>query len=135
MTFEPGQSGNPAGRPKGSVNKSTRLRLRFEKELPTVMKRVITAALDGDMQAAKLVIDRCIPTLRPEAASVTIPGVMGASLSDRVGAVLDAVAEGRLPPDVGASILSALANVSRTIEVADISRRLDLLEAEKNGTG
>lgn len=129
MAFKPGQSGNPGGRPKGSVNKSTRLRLRFEKELPSVMKRVVAAALSGDMAAAKLVLDRTLPPLRPESAPVRIPGVQGASLSDRAGAVLVAIAEGGLPPDTGAMILSAMANAVNVIEVADFARRLALLEA------
>lgn len=133
MAFKPGFSGNPAGRPRGSKNSSTRLREKLSRELPSILKRLTAQALDGDVAAAKLILDRALPPLRPESAVVRVPGVQGASLAERAGDVLGAIVEGRLPPDTGAMILSALASTAKALEVADLMRRIDLLEA-KNGT-
>lgn len=61
--FLPGVSGNPAGRPKGSKNRITLLKIaaeeagrtrNFDKMLEVVQQTVV-AALDGDKQARKLV--------------------------------------------------------------------------------
>lgn len=61
MTFQPGQSGNPAGRPKGSVNKQlAMLREAVEQVLPLVVQR----ALDGDVEAQKLILERGLPKFR-----------------------------------------------------------------------
>lgn len=61
MTFQPGQSGNPAGRPKGSSNKQlAMLRDAVEQVLPLVLQR----ALDGDVDAQKLILERGLPKFR-----------------------------------------------------------------------
>ena len=61
MTFQPGQSGNPAGRPKGSVNRQlAMLREAVEQVLPLVLQR----ALDGDTEAQKLILERGLPRFK-----------------------------------------------------------------------
>lgn len=62
MPFQPGQSGNPAGRPKGSVNKQlAMLREAVEQVLPLVVER----ACNGDIEAQKLILERGLPKLKP----------------------------------------------------------------------
>jgi hypothetical protein len=47
--FEPGQSGNPAGCPRGSRNRSTlALEAIFEGEAEKLSRRAIEMALEGD---------------------------------------------------------------------------------------
>src|SRR5512139_2068769 len=61
---------NLAGRPKGAVNKTTLFKQvmqeGFEKELQRdfkkVLRTVIDKAIDGDMTAAKMLLDRVVPT-------------------------------------------------------------------------
>lgn len=61
MTFQPGQSGNPAGRPRGSVNKNlAMLRDAVEKVLPLVVER----ALNGDAEAQRLILEKGLPKLK-----------------------------------------------------------------------
>jgi len=67
--FEKGVSGNKRGRPKGSKNKSTILREAMQakcegmltSEVPKVLEVVLDAAKGGDLQAAKMILDRAIP--------------------------------------------------------------------------
>lgn len=134
MTFRPGVSGNPNGRPRGSKNTATRLREKLSRELPSILKKLVAMASEGDTSAAKLILDRCLPPLRPVADVVRIPSAQGGTLSERASDVLEAITSGGLPTDVGAMLLSALASTAKAIEVADLVRRLELLEAEKNGT-
>ncbi len=62
MPFQPGQSGNPAGRPKGSVNRQlAMLREAVEKVLPLVVER----ACNGDAEAQKIILERGLPKLKP----------------------------------------------------------------------
>lgn len=61
MAFQPGQSGNPAGRPKGSVNRQlAMLREAVEKVLPLVVER----AMNGDVDAQKLILERGLPKFK-----------------------------------------------------------------------
>lgn len=65
--FQPGQSGNPGGRPKGSVSLTTLLRRALaEKATPKAAKTaaeaivaaLLKAARDGDQRAIQYVFDR-----------------------------------------------------------------------------
>lgn len=65
MAFKKGTSGNPAGRPKGSVNKDNEeLREMIRTRTPNVLAVVFDKADEGDLYACKLILDRCIPTLK-----------------------------------------------------------------------
>lgn len=60
--FQPGQSGNPAGKPKGSINMTTLLRELLAggelEEARLILAALLGKAKDGDVPAIKLVIDR-----------------------------------------------------------------------------
>lgn len=68
--FQKGQSGNPAGRPKGSKNRITLMKIALEGELreqlkydaAEIMKVAINMAKQGDTAMLKLLIDKMVPT-------------------------------------------------------------------------
>lgn len=68
--FQKGVSGNPAGRPKGSKNKITLMKLALEGDLRVqlgksareILEIAIKKALEGDAQMIKLLVDKMIPT-------------------------------------------------------------------------
>lgn len=95
--FKPGQSGNPTGRPRGTKLRATKLREDLAKDVPGILKRVKGAAQDGDMTAARILLDRVMPPVRSESATVEIPALAkAATLSDKARALVDAVAAGQL---------------------------------------
>jgi len=105
MAFQSGQSGNPAGRPKGSINKQlAMLRQAVEQVLPLVVER----ALAGDADAQKLILERGLPKLKPVDAPVefTLPEA-GETSPER--AVLQQAAEGVLSLSSVKEIMDALA--------------------------
>jgi hypothetical protein len=57
--FEPGQSGNPAGRPKGSRNKATlAVEVLLDGEAESITRKAIELAKKGDLAAIRLCLDR-----------------------------------------------------------------------------
>ena len=63
--FQKGQSGNPAGKPKGARHKTTLLAERLmQDDAERIVNAVITAACNGDMTAAKIILDRICPPRR-----------------------------------------------------------------------
>jgi len=62
--FLPDQSGNPNGRPKGTGT-IAKLREAIQDEIPEIIDALVAAAKSGDVSAAKILIDKVIPTLRP----------------------------------------------------------------------
>lgn len=68
--FKPGQSGNPAGRPKGVDPRAEFAKARGAEKPAEVVVQVIEAmivkALGGDVQAARVVLDRLAGPVRQE---------------------------------------------------------------------
>lgn len=127
-----GQSGNPHGRPKGIPNPQARLRQMIDAE--AIVKKLEAAALAGDVQAARTLLERALPVYRPAAAPVRLPKLTEAeSLTDKAKAVLDAVASEDVPPDIGAQLIAALGNVARVAEIDELARRVKALEESAGG--
>ena len=56
---------NPAGRPKGSVNKYTELsRELMSVKGPEIVQKVIDMAMEGDRTCLKMCMDRILPTTK-----------------------------------------------------------------------
>jgi len=62
--FLKGCSGNPAGRPVGSKNKSTQFRELLEDDLPALISVLRDKALEGDMNAMRLLLERLVPKVQ-----------------------------------------------------------------------
>src|SRR5262249_4626777 len=62
MPFQKGQSGNPAGRPRGIVNRATALAQNLLSErAEAIARRVIELAEEGDMAAIRVCMERLPP--------------------------------------------------------------------------
>ncbi len=62
--FMKGCSGNPAGRPVGSKNKCTQFRELLEDDLPALISVLRDKALEGDMNAMRLLLERLVPKVQ-----------------------------------------------------------------------
>ena len=137
--FAPGVSGNPAGRPKGALNHATRASLAMmQGQVEQLTGVVVARALEGDMTAMKLVLDRLVPTAKEtpiEPGILTLPTLSGASVPDAVAAVVQAVAAGDLPPGQGQQIVAMLDGYRKATELAEIEARLSALEQSAGGAG
>jgi hypothetical protein len=130
--WQPGQSGNPAGRPKGS-GEIGKLRAAIGKALPEIVERLTAQALAGDVGAARLLIERTLPSLRPVELPTPVELPPDASLSEQGRYLLRAVADGKLPASTGATLLGALSAAARVVEVDELAKRVAALEAARDG--
>jgi Family of unknown function (DUF5681) len=128
--WRPGVSGNPKGRKKGARHPVTILAEQMlQSDAEDVVRAVIKAAKEGDMAAAKLVLERICPVRKGAPVVFDIPELMtAADLPQAVAAVTREVAEGTLSPDEGASVVSVLDMQRRAIETADLAHRVAVLE-------
>ena len=126
--WKPGQSGNPAGRPPGT-GEVAKLRAAIAGNVPAILKSLTDAAIAGDVQAAKVLLERTLPALKPaeQAQAVNIPE---GTLTDKGRAVLDAVAAGELAPGQGAALLTALGTLARVAEIDELTERIKRLELQ-----
>lgn len=125
--FAKGSSGNPRGRPP---TLSSELRERLNKATPEILEKVVEKALNGDLVAAKIILDRTAPIPKQSSASVSISELAqaGTTLTDKAGAILSSVASGECPADVGAVLMQSVTALGRIIEVDELERRIEALE-------
>ena len=132
--FKPGQSGNPGGKPKGARDKRTVLRSLLEPHADDLAKKAVELALNGDVAALRLCLERLIPPIRGRDEPVNI-GPLRGSLSAQARQITRAIAGGKLIPSEGSSILAALASQAKIHEHEELAERLSILEERLNGNG
>ena len=129
--FQPGPSGNPAGRPKGARHATTlAIEALLEGEAESISRRAIEAAKAGDMIAIKLVLDRICPPRKSRPVQIALPNISDASgVASAQQAILTAACSGELLLDE-AQALSGLLEVRRkALETQELEVRLSSLEA------
>lgn len=133
--FEPGQSGNPAGKAKGTRHRTTlAIEALLEGEAETLTRKAIDLALAGDMTALRLCMDRLVPVRRDRPVMFDLPKIGGAGeVKAATEAVLVAVSSGELTPGEASEIGKLIDAHLKAIEVSDFEDRLNKLEANRNG--
>lgn len=127
--FLQGQSGNPAGKPKGTRHKATQAVTKLlEGEIEALTRKAIELALEGDTMALKLCLDRIAPAFKPSARPVVLDMPPPDNLTDTARAFVAAAACGEIPPDIAAQLVSAVASVARVEEMEQVKHRLEALE-------
>ena len=129
--FQPGQSGNPAGRPKGVRNKTTvALEKILDGDAESILRKAVEMAQDGDPTALRLCLDRVLPPRKDRPIVFDLPPIDTADdLPRATGAVCAAMAAGELTPIEAAEISKTLDVHVRAIEATDLHKRLAALEA------
>jgi hypothetical protein len=128
MAFKKGVTGNANGRPSGKTP-ATLLRKSIADDMPEIIATLIGLAKKGDVAAAKILMDRVCPSLKPEAMPINL--VFQESLAAQGNEIIKAIMSGILAPDIGSALLAALSNQSKIIESDEVLRRLELLENSK----
>lgn len=126
----PGQSGNPKGRPVGSRNKKNIVAEEFAKDGSKVARVVMNAALEGNMQAASLVLQRLAPPLRARAEKVTFDLNPTAPLTTQAQQVISAVANGDIDPDTGQLLVGCITALAGVKQIDELEQRLSALERQ-----
>jgi uncharacterized protein DUF5681 len=128
--FERGVSGNPAGRPRGARNRASMMAEALtDRDAVAIARAVVAKAKNGDMVAARLVLDRVWPAARGRALKLDLPSVMdAASLVTAHAMLVAAVADGSVTGEEGTSLGALLTQQLKLIESADLERRLQALE-------
>ena len=127
--WKPGQSGNPKGRPAGS-GEVAKLRAAIADRVPELLAAMMARALDGDVGAARLLLERAIAPLKAAEQSQAL-SLPDGTLTEQGRAVLASVAAGELAPGQGAALLGAIGTLARVAEIDELARRIEVLE-EKN---
>jgi Family of unknown function (DUF5681) len=125
-----GQSGNPAGRRRGSRNKATLMAaLYLDGEAEGLARKAVEMAYAGDALALRLCLERTIAPRRERPEPFRLPLVESAAdLAPARAAVMTAAARGVITTGQAAEMASVVATRLRAIEAAEFDRHLTALE-------
>ena len=125
--WKPGQTGNPKGRPPGQ-SEITRLRASLAGDVPDILAGLVMAAKGGDVQAARLILERILPPVKAIEQAVELRLPEDGTLTAQGRAVLSAVAAGELAPGQGAALLNGISTLARVAELDELAGRIKVLE-------
>ena len=129
--FGAGTSGNPAGRPKGSRNRTTiAVEEILDGEAEAITRKAIEMAKAGDTVALRLCLERIAPPRKERAVRFDLPPIETAVDAVKASAALvQAVAAGELTTSQAAELGKLVESFVKAIEATDIVERLERLEA------
>jgi hypothetical protein len=128
--FEPGQSGNPSGRPKGSRNRVTQaVEMLIHGQAEALGAKAVEMALSGDASMLRALLSTIVPTRRDRTVEFELPKIETAGDARKASsAVLAACAAGELSPNEASEIMGLIATHVQAIDVAELEDRIAALE-------
>ena len=126
-------SPNPKGRPGGIPDKRLLATQQMLDEMRNIVAVLVGKALEGDTNAASIVLSKVMPSIKAQAEKVTFEFDATAPISEQVAQVLDAIAAGAVAPDVGRLIIESIKALSDVRATEELEARIVALEEAKLG--
>ena len=106
MPFQKGKSGNPKGRPKRALNKTTVLAQKLlDGEAPALVRKAIQQALDGNSTCLRICLERLLPMRKVAPVKVDLPDVAAvADIPKLFAAITALLRQGATPPEAATLI-------------------------------
>jgi hypothetical protein len=131
--FQPGNTANPNGRPKGSRNRSTLILGELvDSAGPKLIRRAIKMAMDGDSQIMRALLPLLLSPRRERAIAFELPPIETAA--DALAAsktILAGAANGAITPAEAAELGRLLELNAKLYELNELEERINSLERER----
>ncbi len=133
--FKPGVSGNPRGRPKSntalrSLSATERL---LAKGVKGVTETVLKLAQEGDVGAARLVLDRVSPPRRGRLTTFLLPPINSQrDVADALHGLLVATSQGKVTPTEAAELSGIVEKLGAALGEVELEERIAKLKRLAN---
>lgn len=110
--FPPGVSGNPAGKPKGPHKLTEAIREVVEKDGAKIVADIVKNAVDGDVEARRLVVRYLLPRYRFTPSPVDLkPAVSADEVREQIGKFISMTASGLMDLDTMRVLVDGLRTI------------------------
>jgi len=127
--FQPGQSGNPAGRPKGTLDRRKIFRELVEPHKNDLIKKATEMALSGNEQMMRILLNRILPAIQRD-DPIKIDGLDKESLEKQVNKIVELTADGTLTATESDKLLKMFSAKTLLLEIPELQR--EIAELKKN---
>jgi hypothetical protein len=133
MTYQPGQSGNPAGRAAGSRNRKTiAMEEAFFAQADALVQNVVKRAMAGEPAAMRLCMERVLPVGRGRPLPIDLPTVRSADDAQAAAAVITgALKQGAISAREAVDLLRVVEGLTRLAGAVEIVRKIARTEVAK----
>ena len=127
-TFAPGNS--LGGKTKGARHKATlAVEALLDGQADQLTQKAVDAALQGDMTAMRLCLERICPPRKDRPVAFELPEMRSAENAANVmSGILAAVADGEITPDEAKGVAGIVEVYRKTLETTELETRLQALE-------
>jgi len=134
MPFEPGKSGNPAGKLKGTRNRTTMaVEALLDGEAEAITRKAIELAKGGDLTALRLCLDRIASPRKDRPVLFGLPPITSpANAAQASAALVAAVVAGDLTPSEASELGKLIEAYVKALEATEFAERLAKLERMAN---
>jgi hypothetical protein len=129
--WQRGQSGNPKGRPQGSLNKATIFAKEMTLEnLGEIIAAMHKAAVEGNVQAQKFLISRVVPPARSQPLEFELPPIeTPKDIVKAFDAIWTAVGAGEISLEDMDRLRFFLESKQKAIEGTELAAKIERIEA------
>src|SRR5450759_1813990 len=124
--YTKGRSGNLAGRPPGKTP-GAKLRKAIERQSDSILQAAIAAAIDGNMMACKMLLDRITPPLQPMSLPIAFDNA-GNDPSTISQAIIGKMARGEVTPESANLAMAALSHQCKIFDIVHLTKEIDELK-------
>jgi Family of unknown function (DUF5681) len=125
-----GQSGNPAGKPRGARHRATlAAEALLDGEAEALTRQAIEKAKEGDMTALRLCLERILPPRKERLFRLPLPALTNASdAASAMAAITAAVADGDVMASEAATLSALVTAFAKALETSALEARIAALE-------
>ena len=133
MRFQRGNS----GKPRGARNKATiAAEALLDGEAEGLTRRAIDAALEGDVAALRICLDRILPIRKGRPINLDLPALKEpADLMSALYGVIEGVGRGELTPEEGQTVAHLFEQGRKAQELIELEARMQKMEKHYWGGG
>lgn len=120
--FQPGQSGNPDGRPKGTTDIRKIFDMYVKEDVPEMIEKAKQLAKEGNEQMLKMFLERLLPA-KPKDNLVNV-NLTGDTLTEKSKQITEALSNQYITPSEAMDMMQTLSSQARIFDVDELAKLL-----------